>query len=366
MERFFKNNLRIAAAFTTVIVLCLAVVATYLICPGTPGKSRFMKFEGYIELPKRGPLNVLDYLTISSSTLFVTSESSGALFKVDLDSNYPSLSTVSELPGSGAAHGVALIMDRNVAFVTRSEENTVDVFDPTSLRLLSRIPVADDADAILYAPSEKLVYVANGDAQLATLIDPERRITVGTVALPGKPEFPAWDSQTGILYQNLEDIDSIVAIDLGERMVTGQWSLAPCEGPSGMAISSKQRRLFAVCSKNATLVVFDLELHRVIASLKIGGGPDSVAFDETFHRIYSAGKAGRLTVIQQDSPNAYRVLDEIHTHYGAHTLALDPVSHRVFVGYASLFAHPRISVFSPTMVNDEPKSAVEGPLDHCH
>jgi DNA-binding beta-propeller fold protein YncE len=257
-------------------------------------------------------------------------------------------------------------MDRNVAFVTRSEENTVDVFDPTSFRLLSRIPVADDADAILYAPSEKLVYVANGDAQIATLIDPERRITVGTVPLPGKPEFPALDPQTGILYQNLEDIDSIVAIDLGERMVTGQWSLAPCEGPSGMAISSKQRRLFAVCSRNATFVVFDLELHRVIASLKIGGGPDSVAFDETFHRIYSAGKAGRLTVIQQDSPNAYRVLDEIHTHYGAHTLALDPVSHRVFVGYASLFAHPRISVFSPTMVNDEPKSAVEGPLDHCH
>jgi DNA-binding beta-propeller fold protein YncE len=361
MERFFKNNLRIAAAFTTVIVLCLAGVATYLICPGTPGKSRFMKFEGYIELPKRGPLNVLDYLTINSSTLFVTSESSGALFKVDLDENHPSLSTVSELPGSGAAHGVALIMDRNVAFVTRSEENTVDVFDPTSLRLLSRIPVADDADAILYAPSEKLVYVANGDAQIATLIDPERRITVGTVPLPGKPEFPALDPQTGILYQNLEDIDSIVAIDLGERMVTGQWSLAPCEGPSGMAISSKQRRLFAVCSKNATLVVFDLELHRVIASLKIGGGPDSVVFDETLHRIYSAGKAGRLTVIQQDSPNAYRVLDEIHTHYGAHTLALDPVSHRVFVGYASLFAHPRISVFSPTMVNDEPKRAVEGP-----
>src|ERR1700733_15407805 len=101
MGKFFTNNLRIAAAFATVIVLSLAVVATFIICPGTPGKSRFMKFEGYIELPKSGPLNVLDYLTINSSTLFVTSESSGALFKVDLDSNHPSLRPVSELPGSG-------------------------------------------------------------------------------------------------------------------------------------------------------------------------------------------------------------------------------------------------------------------------
>ena len=351
MERFAKNNLRMTAAFATVIVLCLAVVAASLICPGTPGRSKFLKFEGYIELPKSGPLNVLDYLTINNGILFVTSESSGALFKVDLDVSYPSLSEVSELPGSGAAHGVALLMDRNIAFITRSEENTVDVFDPTSLRLLTRIPVADDADAILYVPSAQLVYVANGDAKIATLIDPEKRMTVGTVPLPGKPEFPAMDSPSGVLYQNLEDIDSIVAIDLAKREVIGQWSLAPCKGPTGMAIDSEQRRLFAVCSRNARLVVFDLESHRVITSLKIGGGPDSVAFDGTLHRIYSAGKSGQLTVIQQDGPNAYRVLDEIRTHYGAHTLVLDPVSRRLFVGYASLFAHPRIGVFSPTVVN---------------
>jgi len=360
MDRSVRRHLRTTAAFATVILLGLAVAGAYLICPGTPGKSKFMKFEGYIELPKGGSLNVLDYLTISNGTLFVTSESSGALFKVNLDPNRPSLSAVSELPGSGAAHGVALMMDRNVAFITRSEENTVDVFDPTSLRLLTRIPVADDADAILYVPSAKLVYVANGDAKIATLIDPEKRMTVGTISLPGRPEFLALDSQTGLLYQNLEDVDSIVAIDLRERVVIGQWSLAQCEGPSGMAIDSEQRRLFAVCSRNATLVVFDLDSHRVITSLKIGGGPDSVAFDGTLHRIYCAGRAGRLTVIQQDGPNAYRVLDEIHTHYGAHTLALDPVSHRVFVAYASLFAHPRIGVFSPTRVNGVQKREEEG------
>jgi len=127
----------------------------------------------------------------------------------------------------------------------------------------------------------------------------------------------------------------------------GQWPLAPCEGPSGMAIDSGRRRLFAVCSGNAKLVVFDLERHRVITSLGIGGGPDSVAFDRDIHRIYAIGKAGEMTVIQQDDPDNYRVLDEIHTHYGAHTLTVDPVSHKVFVAYASLLAHPRIAVFSP-------------------
>jgi DNA-binding beta-propeller fold protein YncE len=349
MSRFVKKCIQITAALAATIVACSAVLFAYLVYPGTPSKSKFMTSEGYIELPKDGLLNVLDYLTLSGNTLFVTSESSGALFKIDLNPIHPSVSSVSEMRGNGATHGVALLKEhRNVAFITRSEENTVDVFDPISLQQLGRIPVAEDADAILYVPSAKLVYVANGDAKLATLIDPEKRVTVGTIQLPGKPEFPALDARTGLLYQNLEDINSLAAIDLGKRSVVGQWPLAPCKGPSGMAIDSGQRRLFAVCSGNARLVVFDLDTHRVTTSLKIGGGPDSVALDLPSHRIYAAGKAGKLTAIQQDGPDSYRVLDEIHTHYGAHTLAVDPVSHKVFVAYASLLAHPRIAVFSPT------------------
>jgi DNA-binding beta-propeller fold protein YncE len=341
--------LRITVGFVAVVVLCAAVALTYLIYPGKPGHSQFMKFEGYIELPRGGTLNVLDYLTLRDRTLFVTSESSGALFKIGLDPDRPAFGAVSEMPGGGSVHGVALTLQPDLAFITRSEENTVDVFDPNSLRSLGRIPVAEDADAILYDPSTRLIYVANGDPKLATLIDSEKRVTIGTISLPGKPEFAALDSRTGLLYQNLEDINSVVAIDLAKRSITGQWSLAPCEGPSSMAIDSDQRRLFAVCSGNAILVAVDLDTHRVVTSLKIGGGPDSVALDRSLHRIYSAGKAGELTVIEQDGLDSYHILDEIRTHYGAHTLAVDPLSHRVYVGYASLFARPRVAVFSPTL-----------------
>ncbi len=348
MNVFIKRGLQITAVLATAILVCLSVGGMYLTYPGTPGKSSFMTFEGYVVLPKHGLLNVLDYLTLDGKALFVTSESTGSLFKIDLNADRPSSSHVTEMPGAGAAHGIALFREANIAFLTRSEENMVQVFDPRTLQQFQAIAVADDADAIVYAPSAKLVYVANGDAKLATLIDPETRSTVGTIPLPGKPEFVAQDPKTDLLYQNLEDIDSLAAIDLGKRTIVGRWPLAPCEGPTGMVIDPSLRRLFAVCSGNAMLVVFDLDLHRVVTSLKIGGGPDSVAFDPILHRIYSAGGAGKLTVIQQDSSDAYRVLDEIRTHYGAHTLAVDPVSHKVYVGYASLIAHPRIAVFSPT------------------
>lgn len=349
------KNRFVRIVFRTVLVLLIAVVVIagtvvfYLAYPGTPGKSKYMTFNGFIELPKEKILNVLDYITLGDHTLFVASESTGSVFKVDLDMTNPHSSTISVQRGGGSAHGVVLLPEANVGFVTRSETNKVDVFDTRSLAQLARIPVADDADALHFLPSAKLLYVANGDPKLATLIDPVNRTTVGTISLPGKPEFAAFDPETGWLYQNLADVSSVVAIDVGRRAIIGPWSLSPCKGPSGMAIDTKQRRLFSVCSENATLVVFDLDAHRIVASLKIGGGPDSVAFDPALHRVYSTGRTGELTVVQQDSPNDYRVLDRIQTHYGAHTLAVDPVSHKVFVAYASLLVAPRIAVFTPSL-----------------
>ena len=343
-----RNMLKVSLTLAFTLIGLAAVALGYLIYPGTPSRSKVMAFEGFIELPRRGPLTVLDYLTLGDQILFVTSESSGALFKITFDSSDLKASTVSEMSGAGSAHGVALMPNVKVAFITRSETNTVDVFDPKSLHQLASIPVADDPDAILYIPSTNLIYVSHGDPNMATLIDPEKRATVGTIQLSGKPEFAAMDSESGLLFQNLKDTNEVAAIDVGKRAVDGQWPLAPCVEPSGMAIDPEKRRLFAVCSGNAKLVIFDLERHRVITWLGIGGGPDSVAFDPGVHRIYTAGRAGEMTVIQQDGPDNYRVLDEIHTHYGAHTLTVDPVSHRVFVAYASLLAHPRIAVFSPT------------------
>src|ERR1700730_12741253 len=239
-----NKGFKIAVAVVLVVIGVPAAVLIYLVYPGTPSGSRFMNFQGFIELPQTGGLNVLDYFTVRDHILFVTSDSSGSVFKITLDPTTQTTAVnISTLPGGGAVHGVVLIPSQNVAFVTRGEENTVDVFDPASLQQIKSIPVADDADAILYDPTSKLVYVANGDAHLATLIDPDTRTTVGTIALEAKPEYPALDTHTDLLYQNLNDTNMVAAINLGQRSVVGKWSLAPCEGPTGMAIDSEKRGL---------------------------------------------------------------------------------------------------------------------------
>jgi YVTN family beta-propeller protein len=341
------------------LVALAGVFIFRLIYVGQPEAASSLQFRGFVLLPKGALLTVLDYLTVGEGSLFVTDESTGSVYKIDLHGEALSQGgDISVFSSEPATHGVALDPAKQVAYVTRSEVNAVDVFDPATMKPLARIPVADDPDAVFFDSAHNVVYVANGDAHLATLIDPNTRAVVATIPLGGKPEFSAVDPKSGLRYQNLRDTNAVAAVDVAARSVVGRWHLAGCIEPSGMAIDEAARRLFIGCSKNATLVVFDLDSHDVTAVIPIGGGPDSIAFDAALQRIYTAGKAGVLTVIQQSSPDTYQVLDSIELHYGAHTLAVDPATSNVYVGYASLLVPSRVAVFSPRAVS---KPAASGP-----
>jgi DNA-binding beta-propeller fold protein YncE len=334
---------------TLVVLLVLTCIGlAYLIYPGAPSHSDVMRFDGFVTLPRGRMLNVLDYLTWWGPTLLVAGGSTGSIFAIPNEALRPKAGQIAiQLRGRPSVHGIAFAREADIAFVTRSRANVVDVLDLAKGQVLTSIPVADDPDAILYDQEYNIIYVANGDANLATLIDPDRRTTVAAISLGAKPENAVIDPFDGLIYQNLEDINEVAAIDLTKGAAVGQWSLESCEGPSGLAIDSKHRRLFAACSGNSSLAVFDLERYKVISLLKTGSHPDSVAFDSALQRIYTADVGGTLTVIQEDSADKYRVLDEIRTHFGAHTLIVDAASHRVYVAYSSLLSRPRIAVFTP-------------------
>jgi DNA-binding beta-propeller fold protein YncE len=307
-----------------------------------------MNFEGFIDLPRTGSLALFDQLALSEHSLYAAETISGALYKIDLNSGSPSKTIgVARMTGEGAVHGVAVLPFNELGFLARSGKNAVDVFAPSTLRQLGSIPVADGAAAFTYDPDSRLVFMGNVEANLGTIIDPDRGATVGIIRLPGRPEFAAVDSATGLLYQNFSDLNDVAAIDLRTQEIVGRWSLAPCRGPIGMAIDPEQRRLYSVCVKTSTMVIFDLDYHRVVSKLKVGLWPDSVAVDPVLHRVYVTGATGTLMVIEQYGPDSYRVVDKVITHVLARAMAVDPATHKVYVAYAGLFAAPRVAMFSP-------------------
>ena len=328
------------------LVLILVVGAAYLVYPGTPSKSDTLRFLGYVPLPRGGAVNILDYITVANDYIFVAGMSAGNVSRVPIAGDLSvQRSSLKVLAGKPETHGVVIDPMGHFAFVSRSEENAVDVFDPRTMRLVKTIQVPDDPDGIFYDPHTRLIYVAGGNSNTGTLIDPAQQAVVSTIRLGGKPEFAAVDPQTTLLFQNLKDKNQVLGINLATRAIVGRWPLKGCDGPSGMALDAAQRKLILACSGNARAALFDLITHRVLTTEPVGGEPDSIAVDLGLHRIYTAGKAGVTTVLQQDSSGAMRVIDTIHTHYGAHTLAVDQATHRVYIGYAGLLVGPRLALF---------------------
>lgn len=334
----------IAAA---VHVALLVIGGSLLVCnfPLTPTTSSTLRFERSIELPRSGLLSALDYLVIRKGHVLIASISSGAVIDVAFDSGNAAAAPVRVFRGKGDAHGIAVVND-HAAFVTRGGTNVVDMFDPGTLTLLQSLPVPAGPDAVVSDPSTGLVYAASTDASLGTVIDASTGSAVGTVHLLGVPEFAVLDPATHLIYQNLSNVDAVSAIDLKRQQVTATWQLSGCEKPSGMAIDSEERRLFIVCSGNARMAIVDLDTHRITSSLPVGRLSDTVAFDDTLKRLYIAGGAGELVVITRSGSAAYRVVDRIRTRVGSHTVAVDPVTHKVFLASAGIVAAPRLTVFS--------------------
>ncbi|MGA9724107.1 MAG: ion channel [Candidatus Binatus sp.] len=94
------------------------------------------------------------------------------------------------------------------------------------------------------------------------------------------------------------------------------------------------------------LAVFDMVSHRVVAAIPVGGGPDSVAYDASLHRVYVTGRAGDLSVIQREGQGAFATVDTIHLQYGAHTIA-GPVCAYFLIGLAWAFVYRAMFVVNP-------------------
>ena len=339
---------RVALVLASVIVVLFATVLVVLMLPGTPGNARSLRFEGFVPLPGKGVVQILDYLTVYKRQLFVTNVSTGDVYRISLGRRpLPNAGDIFVFEHEPAAHGVAIDPVGGMGFVTRSGANAVDAFDPSTMRLIKRIAVADDPDAILYDSSQRLIYAASGDSMTATLIDPAKLKVEATIGLDASPEFAVFDSKTGLIYQNLASANTVAAVNATTRAVVWRILLNQCDLPTGMAIDEASRRLFIACGKSARLVIFDLNLRRTVASIPIGIGPDSVAYDPKLHRIYATGLMGTLSVVQQDTADTYHVSDTIDLHFNAHTLAIDPVTHELFVGYSGFVFQPKLAVFSP-------------------
>jgi len=300
--------------------------------------------DGYhvIRKYKLGGEGGWDYLTLdpNSRRLFISRGTH--VMVIDADSGKP----VGDIPDTPGVHGIALAPEFNRGFTSNGREGTVSIFDLKTLALISKVKdVGENPDAILYDPASKRVFTFNGRSHDSTAIDAATGKIVGKIPLDGKPEFGV-STGAGEIFVNIEDKSELTSLDPQALKVKSTWSLTPCQEPSGLAMDVKSRRLFSGCD-NKMMAVVNADTGKVITTLPIGEGVDADRFDPETHLAFASCGEGVLTVVKEESPDKFSVLQNVPTEARARTMELDSTNHQIYLVTAEFGPKPAATADQP-------------------
>jgi hypothetical protein len=236
---------------------------------------------------------------------------------------------VGDIPGTQGVHGIAVASDLGRGFTSNGRSNDVTIFDLKTMKSLGTVKTDANPDAITYDPVSKRVFTFNGHGKNTTAINAADGTVAGTLALGGKPEFAAADG-TGSIFVNNEDTSELIQVDTQKVTETHRWPLAPCKSPSGLAMDLKNRRVFSVCDEKVMAVV-NADTGKVVATPAICDGPDATAYEPSTGYVFASCGDGNLTVIHQDSPDKYTIVENVPTKKSARTMGLDLKTHNIFL-----------------------------------
>jgi DNA-binding beta-propeller fold protein YncE len=230
-------------------------------------------------------------------------------------------------------HGIALAPKQGLGFTTNSGDSTLTMFDWKTLEVKKKVKAGKPGlDGIMYDDATGMILTIDHERPngTAVVIDPAKGEAVATITLSGDaPEGGVSDGK-GRIFINLEDKNAIDVVDTKTWKVVSTWKIDPCDGPTGIAMDRAANRIFSGCSK--TSVVVDASTGKVVAQIKNGDGVDALGWDQSQKLMFiPAGGDGNVTIVHEDSPDKYSVVETVPTMKGARTITVDDSKHIAYV-----------------------------------
>jgi DNA-binding beta-propeller fold protein YncE len=316
----------------TKLLVAAVVAAPCLISAAQANSTADYELAGDYKL---GQPNFWDYLTFDAASQRIYIAHINKVDVVDVKSG-KSVGTVGPFHD---VHGIAIVAELNKGYADSGDDGVVKVFDLKDFHIIKTIKVSEDADGMVYEPKSHTVLVVAGDSKNLTIINTSNDSVSKVVALPGKPEFLALDTQ-GHAFINIADSASIAKVDVATGAVSATWPMAGCERPHGLAYDPRTDRLFSGCA-NLVMIVVDASNGRNLAKLPIGASSDAVVVDSKRRRAMSANGDGTVTVVSEGEGDSYSVQRTVPTFFGGRNAALDEATGMLFI------AHGNMKVMSP-------------------
>ena len=294
----------------------------------------------YVSKMDAGKLDVFDVRTQSLATeLDGFPKITGVLAVPALNRVYASI------PGAGI--GASLSVGLGMAGLS-SGRGAIAILDSQSLKEIARVPGGVFPDGIAYDPDNRRVFVSDELGSAVTAIDSDGRM-LGRIGMGGEVGNVQYDPATHRIYAPVQSHNELGVIDPATLRLVDRFPLPGCDHPHGLRIARGGAIAYAACDENDRLLAIDLKARTVIGSLPLGRDPDVLADDPNLKRLYIASESGVLTVIDTSDPAMPQELGEAFVGDNAHSVAVDPATHYLYLPLRDLDGHAVMRVLMPKM-----------------
>lgn len=326
---------------TAVLVLCGVGLAAYGAWSLQGSGRAVLKHVADIPLP--GGTTRFDYQSLDpkSGRLFLSHMGDGHLVVFDTRTN----KVVADLDGFKTVTGVLFVPELNRVYASAAGTHEVVVVDAGSLKTLARVAGPAFPDGIAYAPDQKKIYVSDESGGSDFVIDATTNKHVTTIPLGGEAGNSHYDPISKHIFVAVQTRDLVAEIDPNTDKVIARHSLPGSDHPHGFTMDPARRWMFMSCEGNNKLLLVDMKTMKMTHTYDVGGGPDVLAFDPKLKRLYVSAESGPVTIFDETG-DALTKVGQV-TAPNAHTVSVDPNSHRIYLPLKNVDGHPVLRIMQP-------------------
>jgi DNA-binding beta-propeller fold protein YncE len=325
------------------IVAAMAPAAPVTAAPPTPAS---LPLTFVADLPLPGGASRFDYQAVAEDQrrLYIAHLGDSALVAFDLDAQR----VIQEVPGLPSVHGVVAAPARHLLFATATAEKTLAIIDDQTFEVKSRVPAGAYPNGLAYDPTSDRVFVSNNTGRGVAVVDVKNSRALPSIDIGGGAGNTQYDAESGHVFAAVHGLPVLVEIDPKASQVVGRIALHKVSTCHGLLVASKPRLAFAACRGAAPqLVVVELGARRQTMTLPLPGDIDVLAFDPSLQRLYAASETGIVAVFAVAADRSVAEIGRGFLGPNAHTVAVDPATHKVYFPLADVNGHPVLRVMVP-------------------
>jgi DNA-binding beta-propeller fold protein YncE len=297
----------------------------------------------HVELPAHRGEGGFDHAAIDRGRgrLYVAHTANDALDVIDVKAGR----YVASIEGLKGVAGALVHESEDLLFTSNRGENMIAIMSPSRDESMMKVVVGHRPNGLAYDPDRGVLLCANvgdpggGHPPSVTLVDVRGGRPLATIPMPGRTRWAVFDPDQGLFFINIADPPRIAVVEAGNPVLAVRYLDVPARGPHGLELDPSGHRLLCACD-GGDLVSLDSRSGEVLGTLKLTGAPDVVFLNQSLAHLYVAiGDPGVIDVVDID---AWKTIEAVPTERGAHTLAHDENSNRV---YAFLPQTHRAAVF---------------------